>query len=409
MAGAGRPRRVPTRIRRLLWLLLVGLLAGCSPLPVASPSPVPSPGASGPVRPSTPTGAASPSPTQPPAPTAGAGDAWSLAGFGEEAAATQIRSVTDVADGFVSVGSAGRAAEVAMAWHSADGRAWEAETITGRGTSPASLVRWGDRVIALGGGQSARCAHPGELDVWVRDPDGTWTEAPFDRLFCAGGNPSLVIFGDRPWLVGDGSGDVPILMSSNDGLTWADRSDRIGDDFLWEAAVDRKGLWVVARSLATDDWLVLHSRDGTSWTTEPLRPAGVRISDVIAASVVDDGLVLLASTGRGIVRLAPAEAGGWDVRAVTGLPGPDLTSVAVVGGGLVAIAARDDGTNDLWASTDGIAWRPVARPAQAGSGSTLLDVAVRDDLAVLVGQVEAPDGTGAIGAVWTAPATILEP
>lgn len=296
-----------------------------------------------------------------------------------------------------------------MAWHSTDGRTWEAETITGRLTSPSSLVRWGDRVIALGGGQSARCAHPGELDVWVRASDGAWSEAPFDPLFCAGGNPSLVILDDRPWLVGDGSGDVPILMDSPDGLGWADHSDGIGDDFLWDVAVDRSGLWVVARSLATDDWLLLHSRDGTTWTTERLRPAGTRIMDVIAATVVDDRLVLLASTDAGIVRLARADAGSWDVRPVTGLPGPDLASVAVVGGGLVTIVARDDGSNDLWASSDGIAWRPVIRPAEAGPGSTVLDVAVHDGLAVLVAQVEAPGGAGAIGAIWTAPATILAP
>jgi hypothetical protein len=336
-------------------------------------------------------------------------DAWTLAGFGDRASSTQVRSVIDVSDGFVAVGSAGQAGEVARAWRSTDGRSWEAETITGRGTAPARLVRWGDRLIALGRGQSARCAHPGELDVWVREPDGIWTEAPFDPLFCAGGRPTLVVLDDRPWLVGDGSGDVPILMDSADGLSWADHRDRVGDDFLWDAAVDRSGLWVIARSLAGDDWLVLHSRDGAAWTTEALQPAGARIAEVLATAVVDDRLVLLASADPGIVRLTPVDAGGWDVREVTGLPGPNLASVVRAGGALVAIAARDDGSNDLWASSDGIAWRPVARPAEAGPGSTLLDVAVHDGLAVLVGQVEAPGGTGAIGAVWSAPATILAP
>jgi hypothetical protein len=394
---------VPIAIRYRAGLLFVGLLVGCSALPLPSASPGPSSSAPGSPAPAT------SGPLTSPAPTGGADDVWSLAGFGDEASSTQVRSVVDVADGFVAIGSSGGAGEVAMAWHSTDGTAWEAETIAGRGTSPERLVAWGDRVLALGGGQSARCAHPGELDVWVRHPDATWTEAPFDPLFCAGGMLTPVILHDRPWLIGDGTGDVPVLMDSDDGLAWADHRDRVGDVFLWNAAVDRTGLWVMARSVASDDWLALRSRDGTDWTNEPLKAGGDRLQNVVAATILRDGLVIFATTERGIVRLTPADAGGWDVGEVTGLPGPELASVAATGGGLVAIESRADGTSDLWASSDGIAWRRVALPSEAGSGTTYSGVATHDGRAVLVGQVEAPGGAGAVGAVWTAPASILGP
>jgi hypothetical protein len=402
---ATRPQR-PT----LLVVGVVTLVAACSSPPVPSPSPVPSSEPSG----SASTAAASPHPSASgasasPAPSAGVDDVWTLAGFGDVASSTQVRSVIDVDDGFVAVGSSGGAGEVAMAWHSTDGTTWEAETIAGRGTSPSSLVVWEERVLALGGGQSARCAHPGELDVWVRERDATWTEAPFDRLFCAGGIVTPVILRDRPWLIGDGSGDVPVAMDSDDGLTWADHRDRVGDVFLWNAAVDGTGLWVMARAVAGDDWLALHTRDGTEWTTRPLGAGAEALDNVLAATVVEDRLVVLVTTPRGIRRLSPTDAGGWDVRAVTGLPSPDLSSVIATGGGLVAIATHEDGTTDLWASSDGIAWRRVALPSEAGSGTTLLGAAIHQGRAVLVGQVETSGGVGAVGAVWTAPATILAP
>jgi hypothetical protein len=66
----------------------------------------------------------------------------------------------------------------------------------------------------------------------------------------------------------------------------------------------------------------------------------------------------------------------------------------------------------MWASADGASWHPLALPAEAtasGSSATLTGVAVADGHAYLVGQVKAPTGAGAIGALWTGPASLLAP
>jgi hypothetical protein len=58
-------------------------------------------------------------------------------------------------------------------------------------------------------------------------------------------------------------------------------------------------------------------------------------------------------------------------------------------------------------SKEGFRWDRIPIPAEAGLGSTLWGVAVADDRAVLVGQVER--SSVAVGAIWTAPASIVSP
>ena len=76
--------------------------------------------------------------------------AWTLAGIGDDSAATQLGAVVAVADGFVATGSRGQAGEVPVAFHSVDGSTWTSEAIPGRFASPSRLLAWGERVFGIG-------------------------------------------------------------------------------------------------------------------------------------------------------------------------------------------------------------------------------------------------------------------
>jgi hypothetical protein len=333
---------------------------------------------------------------------------WTLVARGDATKSEQFSSVVAVADGFVVTGSLGPSGDRATALHSDDGSSWTRESIPARpGMDPAGLIAWGDRVIAVGGGETGQCAHPLANDTWVRAADATWTEAPFDPVFCAGGGALPTIFRGRPWLVGDGSGDVPILMESTDGLTWADHHDRVGEVFLGTPVVDAAGMSILGRGFDGTS-IVLRSADGVRWTRTPLRTAAGDPADVIAAVTVDDHIVVLATVGARIVRLVP-DGDRWAATDVIGLPREDFASITAVGSLVVAIGSHDDGTRDVWVSADGVSWRQVAIPVEAGAGSTLLGAAIHDASAVFVGQIEAPGGAVAVGAIWAAPASIFAP
>jgi len=401
--GAARARS-----RRLAGLLaLAGLAAAAC---VAVPTPIES--SPDTVRPSVAPSSSPQSATLAPT-SALQPSAWTLAGRGDPASSTQYWSVAPMADGFVVVGSAGQASEVAVALHSSDGTTWTTDQISGRGTSPSQVLAWGDRAIAVGGGETSRCAHPGsEIDTWVRSGDGTWAEAPFAPVLCAGGETTMpVILGGAPWLAGDGTGDVPFLLQSRDGLSWTDRRPRLPDDvFLEGAAVDDTGLWLTGHAVADDSAVALTSADGARLIRIPIRDATGVPLQVVATLTLDGHLIVLATTGQegGLLRLTPDGTGSWRSAPVSGFPAEeDIPGIQATGGPLVAFTGHEAGLPSIWASADGAAWHQVPVPSETTIGAWPTSIAVRDGTAVLVGQLERPDGNGLIGAIWTAPASIL--
>ena len=337
---------------------------------------------------------------------------WTLAGTGDPTASTQYASVAAVADGFVVVGAAGQAGEVAVALHSADGSTWTPDQIAGRGTAPDQVVAWGDRALAVGGGETSRCAHPGsEIDTWVRGSDGVWAEAPFARVLCSGGQTTMpVILAGTPWLAGEGTADIPFLLRSDDGLTWANRSDRLPDEvYLDGAVVDSAGLWLVARTTTEDRALVLVSPDGARFRRMPVDAASGAALSVVGSLAVDGRLVIVASPQDGgpLVRLTAPHGGRWTEAPLTGFPQEDVTGIDATGGPLVAFTGHENGLPKIYASADGAVWHVVPVPAEITIGAWPRSIAVRDGTAVLVGQVEGPAGDGLVGAIWTAPAAIL--
>jgi len=129
-------------------------------------------------------------------------------------AASQVNVLTDViaADGvFLVAGSAGDARESPVVLHSADGLTWQTETIASAFAAPSSLNAVGDRIVAIGAGGTAHCAHPYAMDSWARTADGTWTEAPWAEMFCSDLESGNVLDrGGQAALVGDGFGKVPL-------------------------------------------------------------------------------------------------------------------------------------------------------------------------------------------------------
>ena len=377
---------------------------GCGLLPAPGPTsslaPVSSAASSSPGESSGPTGSD----------VAESAPGWTLVTTGDPTSAMQFRDVVAVPDGFVVAGSTGQAGENPIAIHSADGASWIAEDISGRGgMSPRFLVPWVDGLLVMGGGQSARCAHPGgEMASWVRAADGTWAQGPFDPVLCVGAPVVPVIHEGKPWLIGSGVADVPFLMDSTDGLNWADHPERLGDVFVQSGLSTAGNLWVVARA-PDESALILRSTDGTRFDRMPLVGAGGKHLEVIAAVAFRDRAVLFVNDGSSIGAFSSNGSGGWQETQAAGLPLNGVQSVQVVDDHLIAAGATDDGQPLAWASADGSSWRLIELPREVAGGATVGGMAVANGTAVLIGQVTTSDGSTAVGAIWTGPASLLAP
>lgn len=329
---------------------------------------------------------------------------------GDPTSATQFSAVVAVPDGFVVTGSTGQAGENPVAIHSTDGASWTAEDISGRaGMSPRFLVPWGNGILVTGGGESSRCAHPGgEMDSWVRAADGTWAEAPFEPVLCVGGPVVPVIHDRRPWLIGSGVADVPFLMDSADGLNWTDHPQRLGDVFVQSGLSAAGGLWVVART-PDGSTLILRSTDGVRFDRRPLVTSSGQPVDVTAAVALHDRAVLLVTKGSSTGTLTSDGSGGWLEAGASGLPHVELMSITAADDRLVALGSSDNKPQGAWSSADGTSWSALELPGDVARGATVTGIAVANGIAVLVGQIEAPDGSVMVGAIWRGSASLLAP
>ena len=399
MSRAGIARRTWGTVA-VLMTFAAALDVGCGLLPTPSLPPVSS------ATPSSPEASPRPTASELADPAMG----WTLVTTGDPTSAMQFNAVAAVPDGFVVAGSTGQAGENPVAIHSTDGASWMAEDISGRaGMSPRFLVPWVDGLLVTGGGQSSRCAHPGgEMASWVRAADGTWAQGPFNPVLCAGGPVTPVIHDGRPWLVGSGVADVPFLMDSADGLTWADHPERLGDVFVQSGFSAAGDLWVVARA-PDGSALILRSPDGVRFDRTPLVAAGGKPVEVIAAVALRDRAVLLVNDGSSIGTLTSDGSGGWLETGVSGLPQVELVSVTVADDHLIALGSAEDKPQRAWSSADGSSWSAVELPGEVTPGATVRAIAIANGIAVLVGQIEAPDGSIMVGAIWTGPAGLLAP
>lgn len=357
------------------------------------------------------TGAAVASPTAGPLATA-ATEAWRLVELPDASGATQIADVI-ARHGFVAAAAAsGTTDNHGTAWTSLDdGASWTAEPMPGSAGFLGRLVPWGDRILAIGEGDG-NCPHPSMVEIWVRSSGGRWTAAPADPTFCAGGTASAAAHGPTAVIAGAGTGDVAYEWSSTDGLRWTDRSDVLGGLLPAGIAADGSGFLAVGSGFAPAAAWAAHSKDGRVWDGSHPIPGTVGMSIMGDPVEFKGDLAIFARDPAGAVGiLRPDGEGGWRSEAARGLNGDTVSRFVAVGGSLVALGGDRQGPA-MWVSADGTAWRALALPPEAkasGSSATLTGVAVADGHAYLVGQIKAPTGVGAVGALWTGSASLIAP
>jgi hypothetical protein len=410
---APRSRPIPIIVALATSLAIAGCSAAVTTTAPSQPEPSPSiaasTAASAKATPSASSALASPTPGPTATPAAAA---WRLVELPDAKGAAQIADVI-ARTGFVAAAAAsGTTGNHGTAWTSLDdGVTWTAEPMPGTAGSLDRLVLWGDRVVAIGEGDGD-CPHPSMVEIWVRSLGGRWTGAPADPMFCAGGTASVATSGSVAAIVGAGTGDVAYEWSSTDGLHWKDGSADLGGLLPAGIAADGSGLLAVGSGSAPAAAWFAESKDGRTWDG-PHPIAGSVGTSIMGDPVEFDGKpAIFGRDPAGAVGiLRPDGQGGWRSQPCDGLNADTVSRFVAVGGSLIALGGDRDGPA-MWASADGASWRPLALPAEAkasGSSATLTGVAVADGHAYLVGQVKAPTGARAIGAMWTGPASLLAP
>jgi hypothetical protein len=375
------------------------LLGACATAPTPSAPPATNPAPVGPsVATSSPNVAASSDPAA----------GWQMASLPENVAAT-FSDVELGPEGFLVAGGGGPIGQTPVILNSLDWQSWSSEPINGSFAAPSGLLTLGARGFAVGGGETSRCAHPSALTTWARDFAGSWHEAPFDHVFCAGpGNVTMFEFDRHVVLAGAGVGDQPFYLTSEDGLRWTDAGPNpFGDIYPHSILAWDKDLWIFG-SAPNGAPVVVHRSAGRPFEPPVAIPGLGTNASIIAAVWLDNGPVVVATTGAVAGVLRPDGAGSWAGVPAARLPADQVTGIEVVDGHLVALGSTEAGVPQAWTSADGSEWKPVALPEEAGPGTTLNDVEALGR-AVLVGQMEAPNGNGAIGAIWTGPASLLAP
>jgi hypothetical protein len=310
-------------------------------------------------------------------------------------------TVVAIPSGFVVAGGTDRP----FAWSSPDGESWRAEEIPGDARLPVTSIPWGDRVLALGSGEFAPgCGHPAAIGAWVRDSTGTWSQAPFQQLFCAGGVVSAAAIGDLAVVVVAGNGEVPYSWTSSDGLHWTDHPGAFEPGRLPRAVTATVGGFVASGSSDRGPW-VASSVDGALWS-EPAGLPGPAFAAPLGMSVAGGTLTILLQSGESVGVAWSADGREWNAQPVAGLVASRINRIEAIEDGLVAIG-NDARGPALWVSADGRSWRPMETAGMV-PGASVTDVAVGHGRAVLLGGIEPDDGRPRIAA-WVGPASLLAP
>jgi hypothetical protein len=393
------------RPSKVALVVLALVLAGCaSPVsPAASASPGPSSPA---FRPST-SPIASPSlaiatPVAPSPSAIGPQVGWQRVRLPRQPAIADIMDIDAGPTAIVAVGGSPPTG-AAAAWSSIDGgTTWAAEPVPADNRSPNRVVAWADRFLAAGAGEF-RCPHPYALETWIRAADGAWAAAPDAPLFCVGGSANVAVHGGTVVLSGIGSGDVPFLWSSSDGLHWTDRSGRLPPNSAPQALISDGSGFTVFGGSQTGPW-DLQSADGTSWQAEAL-PGNERVT-ILAAFSRNGQAAAFAETGGAIGVYSRDSSGAWETEPATGLDTTKIGRIVAVDGGLVAVGGGEVGPS-VWVSADGTAWRSIGLPPDSDPGTNLTGALVSGGHAFLIGQT--PTGGQAEGVIWEGPAALLAP
>jgi hypothetical protein len=307
---------------------------------------------------------------------------------------------------FFAAGSGGLAGEVGVVLRSANGMDWTAEAIPGTRASPSMLAAVGSRLVAVGGGGAVRCAHPYAMDTWARAADGTWAEAPWNDMFCSDLESGSFLNRDgHPALIGVGFGEVALSWASDDGLRWRDLHPAFGELYPRAAVVDGDAILVFGTG-ADGAPMAGRSQDGRAFTAS--RFLGLPGSASLLGAFVSTGpLDVFVGDGLALGRARRDAAGGWTLDPADGIRADEIASIRTVGGRYVALGSDENSVPLAWSSPDGLSWSPLALP-RPDADTAWQGVAVLGDVAVVVGQADAPLGAGGtVGAIWVGSAALL--
>ncbi|HYN68762.1 MAG TPA: hypothetical protein VEX41_00960 [Candidatus Eisenbacteria bacterium] len=271
-------------------------------------------------------------------------------------------------------------------------------TVSQSQATPYTAATGVDRTVLLGVG-GGQCAHPVADFSWARPAGGAWAAAPWQNLFCAGGQGNIATDGQTFVVAGTGAGDQPFLWSSQDGLSWTDIPITVE---IAPAAVVWTGSEFLSLTQGTSGFTVLTSSDGSTWQNTPasgLPEGGLPRLFALSGHTV----ALMAGLDRSLVAYQRQANGSWQTAATTGLEGSadDVTTATTSSSlGFVFFSTTASGGTVL-ASADGLAWHTVATP----EATRFIGAAIFGDRAILVGALETTSGTQPLA--WWGPAAFL--
>lgn len=379
--------------RRLALVLVASLaLAGCgtaAPSSVAIATPTPATSAAATALPPTP----SSEPSSSPLPTT-----WQQLDLFPEADGPFDPGLllTDLS-GFTLTA---RAHDVASAWSSPDGETWTVAplpSVPQSKASPYTGAAGATRTVLLGVGDG-QCAHPVADFTWARPTGGAWAAAPWQDLFCAGGQGSIATDGQTFVVAGTGAGDQPFLWASQDGLTWTATPIAVE---IAPAAVVWAGSEFLSLARGGSGFTVLTSPNGVDWNNAPA--TGLPGGGLPRLFALSGRVVALLGAGGTLGAYQRQADGSWLSVPTIGLDASadDITNAPTTSGLGFVFLSTTAGGGTVLASDDGLAWRTVATPA----ASRFMGAAVFGDRAVLLGAQDTASGTQALA--WWGPAALL--
>ncbi|NDU73059.1 hypothetical protein GWI34_10505 [Actinomadura sp. DSM 109109] len=288
--------------------------------------------------------------------------------------ADQVNDLTRTGQGFVAVGASGGRA---LAWSSADGRAWQ--RVDGiPGVSLDRVAASGTAVLAHGTYEKKVTAKRGKKKVTrtVR-ADGIWRSTDGGRKWTLTGVPQAQgSYGPTKGLAAGPGGFATVregrrttgrkkhrrttrfgvLFTSADGAAWK-AAGRFGGSGIERFDGTPSGLAVIVQG-AKGARTVLRSADGRTWQPGGTIPAAVR------------GSGLTVADGKAAVSGRQGDDGfllGVDLRTVPGAVHPErsVRSLAAGPGRSVAVGSTN-GNAAIWTAPDGRAWRRAGFPAAPG-------------------------------------------
>ncbi len=257
-------------------------------------------------------------------------------------------------------------------WSSPDGITWAQETAAAPWPTRRyhAVAVFNNRLWVIGGNGPGTSATNVLNDVWSSTDGINWTQETAAAQWTPRQGHAVAVFNNRLWVLGGSeSGStsrVNDIWSSADGITWtqetaaAQWSSREGH----AALVFNGKLWVLAGNAGNNQKDVWSSADGVTWTQETAAAPWVTRQN-FGAAVHDNRLWVMGGNGPGAGtahRLNDVWSSSDGIAWVQETPPPQWSAreghaTAVFNNRLWILGGNDGNQlNDVWSSADGVSW-----------------------------------------------------